>query len=269
MTAVLSPGSALARFIAVSLAGTVMVCVLAASLLPALGGCPRDGEAAPSATAERTIPPDYLALYAQAGAAYGVPWPLLAAIGAIESDHGRSTAPGVHSGVNAFGCCAGPMQFNLKNGPPSTWQTYRVDGDADGDLDPYDPADAIASAARYLRVLLDGTHGDLTRAVYGYNHSRAYVDDVLARARAYHADPALAASAVSGDRALRRLRPTRGPSGRAELRRAERRERPTRVHHAAGLGDGRRTPRAADRRTAAGERAVAVAHVPAARHRRA
>ena len=38
------------------------------------------------------------------------------------SDHGRSTAPGVQSGVNAYGCCAGPMQFNLRDGPPSTWQ---------------------------------------------------------------------------------------------------------------------------------------------------
>ena len=72
----------------------------------------------------------------------------MAGIGAIESDHGRSTAPGVHSGVNALGCCAGPMQFNVANGPPSTWQSYAVDGDRDGEKDPYDPADAIASAAR-------------------------------------------------------------------------------------------------------------------------
>jgi hypothetical protein len=103
------------------------------------------------------------------------------------SDHGRSIAPGVHSGVNAFGCCAGPMQFNLRDGPPSTWQSYRVDGDADGDTSPYDAADAIASAARYLGVLLDGARGDIERAVFGYNHSRAYAADVLARARAYSA----------------------------------------------------------------------------------
>ena len=86
---------------------------------------------------------------------------MLAAIGAIESDHGRSDAPGVHSGVNAFGCCAGPMQFNLTDGPPSTWQRYAVDGNHDGVLDVYDPADAIAAAARYLRALLEAAHGDL------------------------------------------------------------------------------------------------------------
>jgi hypothetical protein len=48
---------------------------------------------------------------------------VLAGIGAIETDHGRADAPGVHSGRNSFGCCAGPMRFNLTDGPPSTWAT--------------------------------------------------------------------------------------------------------------------------------------------------
>src|SRR3954468_16379110 len=185
MSAVLSPNSTLARLTAAVLAGTVMVCALAASMVSVLGECGSHGGAAASDLAKRTIPAEYAALYQRAGAAYGVPWPVLAAIGAIESDHGRSTAPGVQTGVNAFGCCAGPMQFNVTDGPPSTWQTYRVDGDADGDTDPYDPADAIASAARYLRVLLAGTGGDIDRAVFGYNHAPAYVEAVLAQARAY------------------------------------------------------------------------------------
>jgi hypothetical protein len=30
----------------------------------------------------------------------------------------------VRSGINLAGCCAGPMQFNLTNGPPSTWDTW-------------------------------------------------------------------------------------------------------------------------------------------------
>lgn len=156
--------------------------------------------AVPSEQASSTIPSAYLELYRQAGAAYEIPWTVLAAIGAIESDHGRSSAPGVRSGVNAFGCCAGPMQFNLTNGPPSTWQSYRVDGDHDGNASPYDPADAIHSAARYLRVLLDGARGDLARAVYGYNHSSAYVTDVLERARQYADTPteALAAGPAAG-----------------------------------------------------------------------
>lgn len=153
--------------------------------------------AVPSEHASSTIPSDYLELYRQAGAAYKIPWTVLAAIGAIESDHGRSSAPGVRSGVNAFGCCAGPMQFNLTNGPPSTWQTFRVDGDHDDDMSPYDPADAIHSAGRYLRVLLAGARGEIARAVYGYNHSQAYVTDVLARARQYADTPDDALVAVT------------------------------------------------------------------------
>jgi hypothetical protein len=150
----------------------------------------------PSGQAASSIPSDYLTLYRRAGRAYQVPWTMLAAIGATESDHGRSSAPGVRAGVNAFGCCAGPMQFNLTNGPPSTWQTYRVDGNHDGSISPYDPADAIHSAARYLRVLLDGTRGELARAVYGYNHSSAYVNDVLQRARRYADTPDEALAAL-------------------------------------------------------------------------
>jgi hypothetical protein len=142
-------------------------------------------EAAPTATAERGIPGHYLALYRQAARRYAVPWPVLAGIGSIETDHGRSLAPGVHSGVNSYGCCAGPMQFNLHDGPPSTWDRYGVDGDQGGSKNVYDPSDAIASAANYLRALVRNADGNIAQAVFGYNHSQAYVDDVLARARAY------------------------------------------------------------------------------------
>jgi hypothetical protein len=142
-------------------------------------------EAAPSDDAKRGIPARYLSLYRQAAREYRVPWPVLAAIGSLETDHGRSRAPGVRSGLNRHGCCAGPMQFNLRDGPPSTWDRYRTDGNHDGTTDVYDPADAIASAASYLRTLLRGADGNLGRAILGYNHSPTYVRDVLARARAY------------------------------------------------------------------------------------
>ena len=69
---------------------------------------------------------------------YGIdPW-ILAAIGTIETDHGRSTAPGVRSGVNTYGCCAGPMQFSVI-GSPSTWDGYGVDGNHDGRKIPLRP----------------------------------------------------------------------------------------------------------------------------------
>ena len=197
MSGVIAPSSRAAAAVSALAVSAVFTLAAMTSLMPGLldGQCARPG-AAPSEQASSSIPSDYLTLYRHAGRAYQVPWSVLAAIGAIESDHGRSTAPGVRSGVNAFGCCAGPMQFNLTNGPPSTWQTYRVDGDHDGDMSPYDPADAIHSAGRYLRVLLAGARGEIARAVYAYNHSSAYVTDVLQRARQYADAPDEALPAV-------------------------------------------------------------------------
>src|SRR3954469_24132622 len=142
-------------------------------------------EAVPSGAAERAVPAHYLSLYRLAGRGSGVPWTVLAAIGSIETDHGRSRAPGVRSGLNRHGCCAGPMQFNTRDGPPSTWQRYGVDANHDGAKDVYDPEDAIPSAAAYLSELARRAHGNLSQAILGYNHSPAYVRDVLARAREY------------------------------------------------------------------------------------
>lgn len=70
-------------------------------------------------------------------------------------------------------------------GPPSTWDGYGVHGNHDGTRDPYDPKDAIPSASRYLRELLRAPDGNLRQAIRGSNHSTAYVNDVLARARTY------------------------------------------------------------------------------------
>jgi hypothetical protein len=136
----------------------------------------------PSSSARAEIPPVYLRLYEDAGARYGIdPW-VLAGIGSMETDHGRSRAPGVQSRVNAFGCCAGPMQFSLV-GSPSTWDRYRVDGDDDGRASPYDPADAIPAAARYLRAA--GAPADYHAALFAYNHADWYVAAVLAKADEY------------------------------------------------------------------------------------
>jgi hypothetical protein len=85
----------------------------------------------------------------------------------------------VHSGVNAYGCCAGPMQFSLV-GSPSTWDSYGVDGDHDGRVSPYDPTDAIPAAARYLRA-----PRDYRAALFAYNHADWYVNEVLAKAAQY------------------------------------------------------------------------------------
>jgi cell wall-associated NlpC family hydrolase len=124
-----------------------------------------------------SIPAGYLHDYQQAGTTYGIPWPVLAGIGKVESDHGRSQAPGVHSGANYAGAM-GPMQFLA-----GTWAEYGNDGNV------YDPADAIPAAARYLHA--SGAPGDLHHAIYAYNHSDAYVATVLSWAHTYSGtDPA-------------------------------------------------------------------------------
>ena len=103
----------------------------------------RPGDASAFALAD--VPRAYLALYlAAAPACPRLTWQVLAGIGKVESNHGRSAAPGVNSGLNRAGCCAGPMQFNLVNGPPSTWDAFGRGGS------PYDPGDAIPAAARKL-----------------------------------------------------------------------------------------------------------------------
>src|SRR4051794_37923976 len=99
MGALLSPGPRLAGLTAALASAGVLLLAGAASLIPALLTNPCSDASQPSSSATSTIPSTYLLLYQQAGAAYHVPWPVLAAIGAIETDHGRSHAPGVQSGV--------------------------------------------------------------------------------------------------------------------------------------------------------------------------
>jgi hypothetical protein len=169
------------------------------TVVAAQGTCADGGaQATPSGAAKRAVPANYLRLYRLAAHRSGVPWTVLAAIGSIETDHGRSHAPGVRAGLNRHGCCAGPMQFNTRDGPPSTWDRYGTDANHDGTTDIYDPEDAIPSAAAYLAELARRAHGNLSQAILGYNHSHTYVRDVLARARAYaHAGDALLATTIS------------------------------------------------------------------------
>jgi hypothetical protein len=161
--------------------------VLVAALFAGMAGMQSSspvGSFAPSALALRDIPSDYLRIYEAAGANVG--WEYLAAIGKVETDHGRSTAPGVRSGVNAFGCCAGPMQFSVV-GHPSTWDSYGVDGNHDGKTSPFDPRDAIPAAASYLEA--SGAPADWDAALFAYNHAIWYVAEVKQWADRYRGDP--------------------------------------------------------------------------------
>jgi membrane-bound lytic murein transglycosylase B len=133
----------------------------------------------PSRAAVADIPAGYLRLYRQAGARHGVPWPVLAAIGKAESDHGRALLPGVRSGSNWAGAC-GPMQLGCVPGSKAgnAWARY-------GRGRPHDPDNAIPAAARYL--VDHGARRNLDRALFAYNHSRAYVAKVKQLARRYAA----------------------------------------------------------------------------------
>ncbi len=165
------------------------------------------GAPAPASQAAATIPARYLALYQQAGAQTGIPWAVLAGIGEAESDHGRSAAPGVHSGANAAGA-AGPMQIGIGGAAGDTWGGAPVhpasqktggiatDGDHDGQADVYDPADAIPAAASYLKA--NGAPGDIPGALFAYNHAQQYVTIVLSWAARYTAGGASALAAASG-----------------------------------------------------------------------
>ena len=116
------------------------------------------------------VPPFLLPIYQAAGMQYGVRWEILAAINQIETDYGRNL------NVSSAGA-VGWMQFM-----PPTWRMHGVDANRDGLRDPYNPIDAIFSAARYLQAA--GAARDLRGALFAYNHANWYVEDVLKRAGA-------------------------------------------------------------------------------------
>ena len=133
---------------------------------------------------------------------YQVDWRLVAAVGETESHHavGREVndfgdvrpwvvGPALDGSDPALAIIAdtdkgrwdldlagdravGPMQIL-----PETMVQLGVDANRDGMADPHNVWDAAATAGRYLCV---AGAGDVGRAVFAYNHSSAYVDDVTA-----------------------------------------------------------------------------------------
>ncbi len=148
-----------------------------------------------SALASSEIPPLYLRLYMQAAQRYGLDWAILAGIGKVECDHGRDPDPACtrDGAVNSSGA-GGPMQFIA-----STWARYGVAAQG-GTPDRWNPADAIFTAARYLRAT--GAPGDYARALLAYNHAGWYVAEVESWAAKYRAQPGGPAIWVSGEEDL-------------------------------------------------------------------
>jgi len=148
----------------------------------------------PVSAKAKGIPSNYLFWYKKVGQQYGVPWTILAGIGTVESDNGQTTLPGVHSGQNGFGA-AGPMQIGIEGASGNTWGGAPIhpasqvvagvatDEDGDGIANVYDPADAIAGAAKYL--LEFNVQTNPSAAIFAYNHLQSYVQSVLMYAGQY------------------------------------------------------------------------------------
>lgn len=128
------------------------------------------------------IPPAFCALYvAAARVCPGLGWSILAAIGKIETDHGRLDAPGVTSGEN-FAGAGGPMQF-LEPTFAGVLGRHALPPGGATPPSRYNPHDAVHAAAFYLCD--SGAPQDLYKAIFAYNHADWYVRDVLAQARKY------------------------------------------------------------------------------------
>jgi hypothetical protein len=136
-------------------------------------------------------------IYAVAQRTFGINWLLLASIHRQESAF--STASDTYTGLNFAGCCGGPMQFNVTNGPITTWRlvsdSYRY-GARPQTYDHvtakhpsiYDDFDSIMAAAHLLSAdgagyTLDGAAWDAAYDYYGHDATGVtYADQVLARA---------------------------------------------------------------------------------------
>ncbi len=130
------------------------------------------------------IPPFLIPIYQAAGIEYQVPWQVLAGINEIETDYGRNLS------VSSAGA-VGWMQFL-----PSTWKTWGVDANGDGVADPYNPVDAIFTAARYLHAA--GASSNISQAIFAYNHAGWYVQSVLLRAQLIGGIPSGLVGALTG-----------------------------------------------------------------------
>jgi murein DD-endopeptidase MepM/ murein hydrolase activator NlpD len=140
---------------------------------------PADLSLPPTSPAQRSYS-ELLGLWQRAGTAYGIPWQVLGAINKVESNFGRNMGPSTAGAI-------GWMQFM-----PDTWLRWGIDANGDGVADPWNPDDAIFSAARYLAAA--GGASDIYRAVFAYNHAAWYVQEVLGLANLYGSDGTVAFS---------------------------------------------------------------------------
>ena len=181
------------RAVGVGAAALLGVCSTALSALA--GGAVEDSSPAPSALASADVPAAWLGLTEAAAATCpGLSWSVLAAIARVESDFGADDA------TSSAGA-EGPMQFlratfaAYDHPIPADPIPNPPAGAAPASID--DPTDAVFAAARMLCADGAADPTQLAGAVWDYNHSGAYVAEVVALARGYAAGGGSAGAAVA------------------------------------------------------------------------
>lgn len=161
--------------------GTAVTLLAAVGTVGAIGaaGLSRAADTGASARARSDVPATMLRLYRRAAAdCPGLPWGVLAAVGKVETDHGRARRQ-----VSTAGA-VGPMQFL-----PATFRSYAAPAPPGGAVPPtpWDRTDAVFAASRLLCANGGRGGADLRRAVFAYNHAGSYVRRVLRIADIYQA----------------------------------------------------------------------------------
>ncbi|HRV60971.1 MAG TPA: lytic murein transglycosylase, partial [Solirubrobacterales bacterium] len=130
------------------------------------------------------IPPFLLPIYQACGSQYGIPWYVLASINRTETYFGTNVATS-SAGANGW------MAFM-----PASWAEWGVDANGDKVRDPYNPVDAICSAANYLKYF--GYEKSPYDAIFAYNHADWYVQLIFKYAKVYAQIPPEVISALTG-----------------------------------------------------------------------
>lgn len=165
--------------------------------IPAIQEWAESIQQVPNGRNKLDVPKEYIPIYKKAEEKYGVPWTLLAAHHRIETKF--STMDPLLSPVGAEGhmqfmpctfvgwshpSCTGlgkgdiPDKDKMDPKVIAKYGGYGVDANGDGIADPYDLEDAIFSAANFLAAS-GAANGEIEKAIFHYNHSDKYVEDVL------------------------------------------------------------------------------------------
>ena len=204
---------------ALALVALLMLIVAPLALLSSVGGTG-------PASAPAGIPGAFVPIYRESARTFDLNWLVLASVHKHET--GFSTHPTTYRGVNFAGCCAGPFQFNITNGPPSTWDSHksahrrgsrpaRYPHPRSPHPSVYDDFDAGMAAGSLLQASGATTAlGQQTwNAVRAYNGAGpvavAYADNVLTQARAWAQAATPAPGASPGISGGPLVWPVRGP----------------------------------------------------------